>query len=114
MTMIAFLGLSLIAASCFALVKPKHWKQVTGAARPGRNLSLALNGGGWLAVALAFVAAVRTTPDALIGGALWCGGLAAAGTLVALVLTYRAAWLRPVLAASLTVAALCGSAVLIG
>ncbi|GBU18684.1 MULTISPECIES: DUF3325 domain-containing protein [Methylobacterium] len=96
---LCFCGLALMALSL-----DRHHRDVFGARVPaGRALPLRL--GGWIAI-LGSLAAAMLVEGANFGPIQWIGALTGAGLAVVLILSYRPAWLRFAVFASLPMAAL--------
>lgn len=85
---------STLGFALLALTMPRHWTQVTG----GEPLIAArirvLRAAGFCALAISLVLAL-TTNGPSFGSALWVLDLTISATAVALILTWRPQWLRP-------------------
>ncbi|RVU16339.1 DUF3325 domain-containing protein [Methylobacterium oryzihabitans] len=81
------LGLALAGFGALRLSLPRH-HEAAFAAASGRRRVVALRTGGWVALALSLVAAIRFEGGAF-GPVLWCGALTAAALAVAVAASYR-------------------------
>ncbi|WP_026597482.1 DUF3325 domain-containing protein [Methylobacterium sp. 77] len=94
--------LSFSGLACLCLSMDRHGRTLFHG-RPSRQRDLAFRAAGWLAIALAFAAAI-VTADWNFGPVQWLGSLTGSALIVVALMSYRPAWIRPAAIAALPLA----------